>query len=56
MKLLFFISKIKLDEENKGDLHLHSHTQHEMIFCYEGESNYINAGDLLFYQNGQYHQ
>ena len=56
MKLLFFISNIELNESNKGDLHLHSHLQHEMIYCYEGESEYINAGDLLFYPAGQEHK
>ena len=56
MKLLFFISKLELNENNKGDLHLHSHLEHEMIYCYEGESNYINSGDLLFYPAGQKHK
>ncbi|MCK5673479.1 MAG: helix-turn-helix transcriptional regulator [Spirochaetales bacterium] len=56
MKLLFFISKIELNENNKGDLHLHSHIEHEMSYCYEGESDYIKLGDLLFYPAGQKHK
>jgi len=56
MKLLFFISKIELNENNKGDLHLHSHLEHEMSYCYEGESDDINSGDLLFYPAGQKHK
>ena len=56
MKLLFFISDIELNGKNKGDLHLHSHEQHEMIFCYEGNSEYINNGDLLFYPAGHEHK
>lgn len=56
MKLLFFISNLELNERNRGDLHLHSHLEHEIIFCYEGESDYINAGDLLFYPAGQEHK
>lgn len=56
MKLLFFISNIELNEKNRGDLYLHSHLQHEMIYCYEGESDYMNVGDLLFYPAGQDHK
>lgn len=56
MKLLFLISDIELNMENRGDLHLHNHAQHELIYCYEGESDYINAGDLLFYPAGQEHK
>jgi AraC-like DNA-binding protein len=56
MKLLFFISNIELNVMNKGVLYLHSHLEHEMIYCYEGESPYINSGDLLFYPAGQKHK
>ncbi len=56
MKLLFFISHIELSRNNRGDLHLHTHNEHEMLYCYEGESDKINSGDLLFYPAGQEHR
>jgi len=56
MKLLFFISDIELNSRNRGDIHLHSHLEHEMSYCYEGQSDFINAGDLLFYPAGQKHK
>lgn len=55
MKLLFFIREMALDSKNRGDLHLHTHKEHELVYCFAGESKNIQKGDLYFYPAGRKH-
>ncbi len=55
MKLLFFIRETELNRNNKGDFHLHTHKEHELVYCFDGFSHTIKKGDLLFYPAGSSH-
>ncbi len=55
MKLLFFIRETELNGKNRGDIHQHTHTEHELIYCSEGSSSAISKGDLFFYPAGRTH-
>ncbi len=55
MKLLFFIRETELKRNNKGDTHYHTHTEHELVYCFDGTSRNLKKGDLLFYPAGSSH-
>ncbi len=55
MKLLFFIREMELDQHNKGDFHIHTHKEHELVYCFDGSAKNLKKGDLLFYPAGKDH-
>ncbi len=55
MKLLFFIREMDLNAKNRGDIHNHTHKEHELIYVFKGISSTYKKGDLLFYPAGKQH-
>ena len=55
MKLLFFIRTLEIDSRTRVNISRHSHDFHEMIYCYESNSDKIRPGDLYFHPAGQPH-
>ena len=56
MKLLFFIRTIDIDSRSRITRSMHTHEFHEILYCFESESDKIKPGDLYFYPAGQLHK
>ncbi len=56
MKLLFFIRSIDVGSKGRINVSRHAHDFHEIVYCYESNSDKIKPGDLYFYPAGQQHK
>ncbi len=63
MKLFFFIRNVELSDQTLDQRHIHSHSHHELVYCYKGEGFFVSErgaepikqGDLIFCPTGQKH-
>ena len=56
MKLLFFIRTIEVNSRSRINISRHTHDFHEILYCFESDSDKIKPGDLYFYPAGQPHK
>ena len=56
MRLLFFIRTIEVNSRSRINRARHTHDFHEILYCFESESEKIKPGDLYFYPAGQPHK